>query len=200
MSTAKRFTLLAISLLLCAGLLTAQQSTAKIFGVVQLEDGSLVPGVYDLSPQTSHFTPGAEIAPLQVPGLLRMAPLICYEDVPGSIARAMTAAGADALLTIFNDAWFGRSVAPYQHEAIALWRAIENRRYFVRVGNAGVTGVVDPFGRVLDRLGMFTAETLRADVRPLHLETLYTRVGDVFGWTVVAVAVLWLILTRRRTT
>ena len=87
----------------------------------------------------------------------------------------MTAAGAEALLTIFNDAWFGRSMAPYQHEAIALWRAIENRRYFVRVGNAGVTGVIDPFGRVLDRLGMFTDETLRADIRPLQIATFYTR-------------------------
>ena len=87
----------------------------------------------------------------------------------------MTAHGAEALLTIFNDAWFGRSMAPYQHEAIALWRAIENRRYFVRVGNAGVTGVVDPFGRVLDRLGMFTAETLRADIRPLQISRRSTR-------------------------
>ena len=160
--------------------------------------GSLVPGVYDLSPQTSHFTPGREITPLQVPGQLRIAPLICYEDVPAGIARAMTAAGAEALLTIFNDAWFGNSMAPYQHEAIALWRAIENRRYFVRVGNAGVTGVVDPFGRVLDRLGMFTAETLRTDIRPLRITTVYTRIGDAFAWGVVAVAAACLLLTRWR--
>ena len=45
----------------------------------------------------------------------------------------------------------------------------------VRVGNAGVTGVVDPFGRVLDRLGMFTAESLRAEIRPLQIATVYTR-------------------------
>ena len=160
--------------------------------------GSWLPGVYDLSPQTSHFTPGAEIAPLQVPGLLRVAPLICYEDVPAGIARAMTAAGAEALLTIFNDAWFGRSMAPYQHEAIALWRAIENRRYFVRVGNAGVTGVIDPFGRVLDHLGLFTAETLRAEIRPLQITTVYTRIGDTFAWGAVAVAAACLLLTRWR--
>ena len=93
---------------------------------------------------------------------------------PGRHRARDDRAGAEALLTIFNDAWFGRSMAPYQHEAIALWRAIENRRYFVRVGNAGVTGVIDPFGRVLDRLGMFTDETLRADIRPLQIATLYT--------------------------
>ncbi|MBX3026024.1 apolipoprotein N-acyltransferase [bacterium] len=158
--------------------------------------GSLFPQVYDLSPQTSHFTEGSEIAPLQVPGLIRMAPLICYEDVPSRIARAMTAAGAEALLTIFNDAWFGRSMAPYQHEAIAVWRAIENRRYFVRVGNAGVTGVIDPFGRIVDHLGLFTAETLRADIRPLRITTVYTRIGDAFAWGVVAVAAASLVLAR----
>lgn len=159
--------------------------------------GSLFPSLYDLSPQTSHFTPGEQITTLDVPGKVRVAPLICYEDVPASIARAMTQSGAEALLTIFNDAWFGNSMAPYQHEAIALWRAIETRRYFMRVGNAGVTGVVDPFGRVIDRLGMFTAETLQADIRPLQFQTVYTRLGDVFGWAVVAVAVVAL-LSRRR--
>ena len=126
-----------------------------------------------------------------------MAPLICYEDVPARIARAMTAQGAEALLTIFNDAWFGRTMAPYQHEAIAIWRAVENRRYLVRVGNAGATGVIDPFGRVVDRLGLFTAESLRAEIRPLHLETIYTRYGDAFAWSVVATAAVWLLAARR---
>jgi apolipoprotein N-acyltransferase len=109
----------------------------------------------------------------------------------------MTAHGAEALLTMFNDAWFGPTMAPYQHEAIAIWRAIENRRYFVRVGNAGATGVVDPFGRVLDRLGLFSAETLQAEIRPLHLVTVYTRYGDVFAWSLVAAAAVWLLAARR---
>jgi apolipoprotein N-acyltransferase len=159
---------------------------------------SLFPGIYDLSPQTGHFTPGPELRTLDVPGLVRFAPLVCYEDVPARIARAMTRQGAEALLTVFNDAWFGRSMAPYQHEAIALWRAVENRRYFVRVGNAGVTSVIDPFGRVLDRLGMFTSETLRADIRPLRFTTIYTRIGDAFAWAVVAIAATWLVAARLR--
>lgn len=157
---------------------------------------SLIPWLYELSPQTGQFTPGADSRTLDVPDRVRFAPLICYEDVPAGIARAMTGRGAEALLTIFNDAWFGRTMAPYQHEAIAIWRAIENRRYFVRVGNAGVTSVVDPFGRVLDRLGMFTSETLRADIHPLRLQTVYTAYGDVFGWSVVAAVGLWLLSAR----
>jgi apolipoprotein N-acyltransferase len=147
----------------------------------------------ELSPQTGEFTSGEELTTLDVPGRVRFAPLICYEDVPAEIARRMAQRGAQALLTIFNDAWFGDSMAPYQHEAIALWRAIENRRYFVRVGNAGATGTIDPLGHVVERLGLFTAESLTAEIRPLNLETFYTRRGDVFGWTVVVVAGLWLV-------
>jgi apolipoprotein N-acyltransferase len=156
-----------------------------------LPGASLIPGLAKLSPQTGDFTPGRRIVTLDVPGLVRIAPLICYEDVPPGIARAMTQHGAEALLTLFNDAWFGRSAAPYQHEALALWRAVENRRYFLRAGNAGVTGVIDPFGRSLGRLGLFTEDVLEAEIRPLRMRTFYTRYGDVFGWAVVLVAGVW---------
>lgn len=156
---------------------------------------SWFPQLAAMSPQTGDFTPGARPVTLDVPGKVRVAPLVCYEDLPAGIARRMTQIGAEALLTIFNDAWFGRSVAPYQHEALALFRAIENRRYFLRVGNAGVTGVIDPIGRVVARLGQFTEEVLETEIRPLQLSTFYTRHGDVFGWLVVAAAAL--ILIRR---
>lgn len=156
-----------------------------------LPGASIIPALAALSPQTGDFTPGTVAATLDVPGAMRVAPLVCYEDVPARIARDMTRKGAEVLLTMFNDAWFGVSAAPYQHEAAALWRAIENRRYFLRVGNAGVTGLIDPFGRVVQHLGLFTEETMRADVRPLRLETFYTRYGDVFAWSVTAVTALW---------
>lgn len=159
---------------------------------------SLIPLLAQLSPQTGDFTPGHRIATLDVPGKVRVAPLICYEDVPADLARAMTLAGAEALLTMFNDAWFGATAAPYEHEALALWRAIENRRYFLRAGNAGVTSVVDPFGRVVKRLGLFTEETLQAEIRPLRIRTFYTEHGDVFAWAVVAAAVAAIIRCWRR--
>jgi apolipoprotein N-acyltransferase len=158
-----------------------------------LPGASWFPQLAELSPQTGDFTAGDRIVTLDVPGRVRVAPLVCYEDVPARIARDMTRAGAEALLTIFNDAWFGRSMAPYQHEALALWRSVENRRYFMRVGNAGVTGLIDPLGRVSGRLGQFTEEILKTEIRPLRMQTFYTRYGDVFAWTAVAATVAWLL-------
>jgi apolipoprotein N-acyltransferase len=157
---------------------------------------SWFPQLAAMSPQTGDFSAGERAATLDVPDKVRIAPLICYEDLPAGIARGMTQVGAEALLTIFNDAWFGRSVAPYQHEALALFRAIENRRYFMRVGNAGVSGVIDPLGRVVARLGQFTEEVLETEIRPLQLSTFYTRHGDVFAWTIAGVALV--LLARRR--
>lgn len=153
---------------------------------------SWIPFIKEISPNTGDFTAGSEIETLDLAGGARFAPLVCYEDVPARIARAMTARGANVLMTIFNDAWFGDSMAPYQHEAIAVWRAIENRRYFVRVGNAGDTGVVDPWGRVVERLPLFVEGVLVADIRLLDLRTFYTRYGDVFAWAVTVIALLWL--------
>jgi len=163
-----------------------------------LPGATWIPGLAKLSPRSGHFTPGQALRTLDVPGRARFAPLVCYEDVPSGGARAMTRQGAEVLLTLFNDAWFGDSMAPYQHEALALWRALENRRYFVRVGNAGATGVIDPLGRVVSRLGLFTEGTLTVAIRPLDIETFYTRHGDVFGWCVVAAAVAALGLAWRR--
>ncbi len=158
---------------------------------------SWIPGLKSISPNTGDFTPGAASVTLDIPGGARFAPLVCYEDVPAGIAREMTGIGANVLMTIFNDAWFGDSMAPYQHEAIAVWRAIENRRYFVRVGNAGDTGVVDPWGRVVERLPLFTADSLTATIHLLAVETFYTRYGDVFAWASTIAAVAWLLARRR---
>lgn len=156
-----------------------------------------IPALKSLSPNSGDFTAGGSAATLDLPGGTRVAPLVCYEDVPARIASEMTSLGANLLMTIFNDAWFGDSMAPYQHEAIAVWRAIENRRYFVRVGNAGDTGVVDPWGRVVDRLPLFTADSLVAVVRLLDVETFYTRHGDVFAGIVSIIAAAWLVAVRR---
>jgi apolipoprotein N-acyltransferase len=157
---------------------------------------SLFPAIKKLSPETGGFTAGRLSEPFDVPGFGRVGPLICFEDLTPRIPRAMTRAGAQVLVAMANDAWYGRSAAPYEHQALALWRAIETRRYLLRVNNSGVTGVIDPLGRVVSTLPIFTADTLVASVQPLQVESVYTRIGDVFGWLLVLASTLLLLRGR----
>jgi apolipoprotein N-acyltransferase len=127
--------------------------------------------------------------PLDVPGVGRFAPLNCYEDIRAPIARHATLdGGAEILFAVANDGWFGDTMAPFQHEALALWRAVENRRYLARVTNTGVTDVIDPAGRVTMRLPLFQPASVVAEVRKVRILSLYTRVGDAFAWLVTAAA------------
>ncbi len=150
------------------------------------------PAIYALSPETGSFTAGTGVSVFRVPGKVNIGQLICYEDLPASMSRRTTRAGADILLNILNDAWYGNSAAPYQHQALALWRAIENRRYLLRDSNSGVTSIIDAAGRVVAEGKLFSAEVITGTVPRLQIRTFYTRFGDVFAWGVVAGALLLL--------
>jgi apolipoprotein N-acyltransferase len=151
--------------------------------------GSVLPWLKQISPQTGDFQAGRKVVPLDVPGVGRFAPLNCYEDIRAPIARHATLdGGAEILFAVANDGWFGDTMAPFQHEALALWRAVENRRYLARVTNTGVTDVIDPAGRVTMRLPLFQPASVVAEVRKVRILSLYTRVGDAFAWLVTAAA------------
>jgi apolipoprotein N-acyltransferase len=126
-----------------------------------------------------------------------LGPLICYEDVVIGIPRAMTRAGAQILFNILNDAWFGDTAGPHEHLQLALWRAVENRRYLLRSSNSGITSVVDPLGRITAQLPTFREDVLVATVQPLSLMSFYTRYGDLFAWLLVIASVA-LVLTSSR--
>ena len=108
------------------------------------------------------------------------------------------AAGGELLTTITNDAWFGVTSAPYQHFEQAAMRAIENGRYLVRSANTGISGIVDPYGRVLDRSEIFQQAVIVGSVRFLKTSTFYTRHGDVLAYASVVVTLALLVLPRRR--
>ncbi len=162
--------------------------------------GSVLPWLKQISPQTGDFQAGREVVPLDVPGVGRFAPLNCYEDIRAPIARRATLeGGAEILFAVANDGWFGDTMAPFQHEALALWRAIENRRFLVRVTNTGVTDVIDPTGRVALRLPEFQPASTVAEIRKLRILSPYTRIGDAFAWlvTAAALAALWISAKQR---
>ena len=161
--------------------------------------GSVFPSLYDLSPQTGNFAAGSRVVPLDVPGVGRFAPLNCYEDLKAAIARdAVVRAGGEILFAVANDAWFGDTMAPYQHEALAAWRTVENRRALVRVTNTGVTDVIDPAGRVLTRFPVFQPVARVETVPKLDVRTFYSAYGDAFGWVVTVLALGLIVASRRR--
>ncbi|MFQ5466355.1 MAG: apolipoprotein N-acyltransferase [Thermodesulfobacteriota bacterium] len=128
------------------------------------------------------FTPG----PGPIPITFRdsgLGVLICYESIFPELARRYAARGAGLLVVITNDAWFGRTSAPYQHFEMAVMRAVENRTYLVRAANTGISGVIDPAGRVKRETSLFerTVFTERVALRGGPV-SVYTAWGDVFAY------------------
>ena len=129
----------------------------------------------------------------------RISTAICYEVVYPALIRESVALGSRLLTTITNDAWFGRSSAPFQHFEMASMRAIENGRYLARAANTGVSGFVDPYGRVLARSDLFVERVVVGQVRLLDDVTVYARIGDLVAYLslVVTIAALSAAMTRR---
>ena len=165
------------------------------------------PQLKRISPQTGDFAKGDLKEPihLDIPNgeqteNWRSSILICYEDLVPDLSREAVSLGANILVNLTNDAWYGNTAAPYQHHLLALWRAIETRRYLLRVTNTGYTAVVDPLGATVASLPIFEEGYLVHTVQLLSGETLYSRFGDwpvrIISWLTLVVALL---SPRRRT-
>lgn len=148
--------------------------------------GSFRPGAPD---QALFADPDAGVPPF--------AMAICYEIVFPNHVRRQVARGARFLATITNDAWFGNTFAPYQHFSMARLRAVETRRYLVRAANTGISGVVDPWGRVLQTSALNEDALIAATLHPLDGRTLYVRWGDVGAWLCVLLTVAGALLALR---
>jgi apolipoprotein N-acyltransferase len=146
----------------------------------------------------SDFSAGTDAVLLPV-GRHLLSTAICYEVVYPDLVRRFVTGGSEMLTTITNDAWYGRSSAPHQHFEQAAMRAIEEGRYLVRSANTGVSGIVDPYGRVLARTGIFEPAVLVGEARFLTRSTFYARHGDVLAYASVVVTALLLVLASRRT-
>jgi apolipoprotein N-acyltransferase len=100
------------------------------------------------------------------------------------------AEGAEVLVNITNDAWFGDSAAPHQHLLMARMRAVENRRYLLRAANSGISAVIDPLGRLLSTTGLHRRTVLDGDFRFRQTTTFYSRNGDLFAWLCLAMSLI----------
>ena len=147
--------------------------------------------------QAGAFTPGRDMVMLPT----RHGPIstaICYEIVFPRLVGESVQRGSQLLTTITNDAWYGHSSAPYQHFLQASMRAIEQGRYLARAANTGITGFVDPYGRVLQQTDIFERAILVGDVRMLNGRTIYGRIGDLFAYICAALTLVALLFAPRR--
>lgn len=153
----------------------------------------IFPSIKNLSPASGDFTPGSDLNIMNIYEKgIKIGPLICYEDILPWFSREFSKKGANILINITNDAWFGKSFAPYQHLLVAIPRAVETRRYLIRSTNTGVSVIVDSTGHIKSRTGIFTEEVMTGQVALLYGDTLYTRVGDIFPWICFSAFILYI--------
>jgi len=119
--------------------------------------------------------------PLYETAIGRFGVMICYESAFEDLSRRYRALGADFLVNITNDAWYGRTAATYQHAAHLVLRAIETRSGIARAANSGISGFVDPFGRYHDATELETEDLVIGTLTTSSVVTLYVRWGDWVG-------------------
>ena len=119
---------------------------------------------------------------------------ICYEIIFPGLSRAMVKNNASLLINITNDAWFGKTSGPYQHFSMTVFRAVENRRTLVRSANTGISGYIDPAGRVLASTPLLQDAALVQSIPLMRTKTVYTRIGDLFAQVCLASALIVVLL------
>jgi len=141
------------------------------------------------------FSPGLRANTIPV-GSHLISAAICYEVIYPALIRDFVRNGSELLVAITNDAWYERSAAPHQHFQQAAMRAIEQGRYLVRAANTGISGVVDPYGRVVARSELFETTVITENVRLLRGLTFYGRVGDVPAYLSLLLTVVAMVVAR----
>ena len=151
----------------------------------------------DLTGAIGDFAPGDSYTKAVTP-FGSFGTLICYEVIFPGLVRKFYTSGGDFIVTITNDAWFGRTPGPYQHFSMAVFRAIENRKPVIRSANTGISGFIDSCGRILARTNLFTRTYLVQNVKTDRTLSPYTKYGDIFSYLTIIGTLLLLIRKRNR--
>ena len=157
--------------------------------------GSILFFAQSLTRNVGDFVPGSDFTLTSV-GDHRIASTICYEDVFPGLMRQFTRRGAEAIVNVTNDGWFGATSAPYQHLRMSIVRAVENRRYIIRGANTGISAIIDPYGSVVSRTELGERTVLDGVAGYRSDLTFYVRFGDVFAYLAATLAVVALLMAR----
>lgn len=154
--------------------------------------GEFVPPLFSfvnrITQEAGDFVPGHDIEVLPAAGH-RLGVFICYESAFPDLVRQFTRKGADVLVNLSNDAYFGHTDARQQHLLLARMRAVENRRYLIRATNDGITAIIDPAGRIVRRLPPFEELASVVHYGVVESTTFYARHGDWFAWCCLAIGI-----------
>jgi len=164
-------------------------------GIGDFEAGT-GPTVLTLTPKpksTATGTPGAATRPIN------FGVAICYEVIFPNLVRQFAANGAEFLVTVTNDAWFGPSAAASQHFSMVVFRSVENHLAFARSANTGISGFIDPFGRIVEATPIFTEQAVKATMQIWRPYTFYSRHGDVFAYGCAIICALLFLFGLFRT-
>ena len=155
--------------------------------------GEYVPDAFGWVNRITHeigdFVPGTRIVTFPVDGH-KIGAFICYESAFPDLVRQFTKAGANILVNLSNDGYFGHSAAREQHLELVRMRAAENRRWILRATNDGITAMIDPAGREIVRLPLYTQTSAVFGYDSLTELTPYVRFGDWFAWMCLAVGAI----------
>lgn len=150
------------------------------------------------------FKPGQGPMTLSLPDPTNKLPTsigvpICFEIIFPNLVRHMAKEGANVLVTLTNDAWFGDSSAPYQHFSMAVFRAVENHLPVARAANTGISGFIGADGRILAKTPIFTEQAVTGSL-PIRTSppTFYTQYGDAFSWSCVILTGIFLVVSKRK--
>ena len=157
-----------------------------------------IPFVHRIVPAAGDFSAAKEVKPINGPDF-RIGVLICFEAIFTDISRRFAIQGAELLVNITNDAWFGHTSAPYQHLSMAVFRCVENGLPMARAANTGISAFILPDGKIIDRSGLFVTDVLQKEIRLSHNKTFYSQFGDIFAIIALMMTIIrffW-ILTRK---
>jgi len=155
---------------------------------------NIFPIVRELLPQTGYYSSGSELVIFQKPA--RFNVLICYEGIFGNLTRKFVKKGAQFIINITNDAWSQTPASYYQHFTIDIFRAIENKTYFLRAGNTGISAIITPYGYVKEILDIGKEGVLISKISPMNKKTFYTKYGDIFAYICLFLSILLIFVVR----
>ncbi len=139
-----------------------------------------LPAALPIVQSMGNFSAGQHQKPLQC-GPARCGMLICFESIFPALAHQWCSLGANILINLTNDAWYGRSSAPEQQLSMVVLRAVENRRALARAANTGISAFIDPLGRIKEASPIFKKYQMAANLPLIHHKSFYTSLGYLFA-------------------